>query len=204
MAELARSLAGPAEGAAVGTVQPEDPHLEVAAIGHEDVPVRPERHAGHAAELVGRSRVGQALGSDGDHRGEARRGRGARVGDVDDPVDRVEGGDEVAGGCGGVLDAGGGEGGGQEGREVSGCPVGGRQLAGHWGSLVVGGGALSPQAVTSGTERPGFRLRLRLLRHREAPGGCQSAPVAPAASRLLHRAMAVPREMRRPVGWGYR
>ena len=50
-AELTRPLALPAESASVGTIQTEDPHLEVASVGHEDFPGRPEGHAVNAAEL---------------------------------------------------------------------------------------------------------------------------------------------------------
>ena len=95
--ELARPLALAAEGAAVHTIHPENPHLIVAAIGHVDFAVRPQRHAGHATELVRRAGVGQCLRPDRDHRSEARRWRGAGVGDVDDAVDGVEGGGQVAG-----------------------------------------------------------------------------------------------------------
>ena len=70
--ELARAFALPAEGTPVGAVQSEDPDLAVSGVGHVDLVVRPKRHAGHSAELVGRPGVGQGLRSDRNDQVKAR------------------------------------------------------------------------------------------------------------------------------------
>ena len=81
--EFAWSLALPAERPTVDTIQAEDLHLAVEVVSHVDLIIRPEHHAGHSSELVGRSSVGQGLRTDRDDEFKARQRRRTRVGNGD-------------------------------------------------------------------------------------------------------------------------